>query len=1125
MPHAWRYTRASSTVVRRAGHARRPGLWLLGLGLVLAAAAAQATSPMRFDRLGLDAGLSELAVNVITQDSAGFLWVGTEDGLDRYDGYQFIHFTHDGGSLASLPNNFIADACFDISGSHWIATDGGGVVLHDPVAGRFVDLETIAGTAAAAGLERVRVLHASRRGQLWVGTRESGLAVLDRTTQEIHRFRHLPDDPDSLRDNSIQSLLEDRVGRLWIGTDSGVDVLDPTTDRIKHYLLSEALAPQGRHLRVRSLLEDSAGTIWIGSDAGLEKLEPASGVVTVFPATGDNAETLPRGSIEALYEDHEHRLWVGTSDGLARFDPARNSFDTYRNDPRDVTSLPDNHIVSLFEDRSGLLWVGTKFGGLAKWNPRTWSFGYHVADAAEGFASHNIISFAETHDGRLWIGTLGGGLTVRGTHKIVASGAQAPTPTLTFRANSPDSGLGDDRIMALMADHADNVWVGTMSGGLDRIAAGTLRVTRYVHDPSDTGSVGANGVMSLLEDSKGRVWVGTYGGGLSRLDPGTTAFRTYAAGTGHATYLSSNRITALAEDSVGRIWVGTDGGGLDILDPVTDKLMRFRHDPQDPHSLSSDTIYSLYIDPPGSVWIGTRGGGLNRVTAGARLALPLRFDTLTEADGLPNNTVYGVVPDAAGTVWLSTNHGLARLDPRSGQVSNYYRSHGLQADEFNFGAHGRTRGGLLLFGGANGYNAFDPLALQFNRMPPPVAVTRILKLGEPVHGYSGLDLRRPLHFGYRDDVITFEFAALDFAVPAANLFEYRLQGFDRGWLRMGPLHSATYTHLPGGHYSLQVRAANADGIWTPQPVEILLDVDPPPWKTVWAYLLYSLLTALLLFWVWSRQKRALARAAGYRRQLEHEVRLRTHELAERNEALQKANDMLEKASFCDPLTGLGNRRSLDRAMPGLIADLRRNAYADGTGSRLAVLLIDLDRLKPINDQYGHEAGDRLLIEVAAILKECARGSDKVVRWGGDEFVIVHPVCDLAGTADLAERIRFAVAKRQFQVRGAIRGRTSCSIGFSLYPFIPGDYPPLGWERSLSIADANLYRAKSFRNAWIGCCGTRMAAEAVDIETLAEHDLDAAERSRYVEVRRSEVATDETLELILRRSPANSPRRR
>jgi diguanylate cyclase (GGDEF)-like protein len=531
------------------------------------------------------------------------------------------------------------------------------------------------------------------------------------------------------------------------------------------------------------------------------------------------------------------------------------------------------------------------------------------------------------------------------------------------------------------------------------------------------------------------------------------------------------------------------------------------------HSLSSDTIYALYVTSD-TAWIGTRGGGLNRTTWNPDLNAPLRFETLTEANGLPNNTVYGVVPDSAGTLWLSTNHGLARLDPGSGKVSNYYRNHGLQADEFNFGAHGRTHDGLLLFGGVNGYNAFDPLNLQVNRSQPSVAITAILKLGRPMRVNAGDGPLKPLHFGYRDDMITFEFAALDFAVPTANLFEYRLQGFDRTWVRTGPLHSATYTHLPGGHYSLQVRAANADGVWNTRALEVPLDVDPPPWKTPWAYTSYSLLVALLIYWVWSRQKRALARAASYRNQLEREVQQRTHQLAERNQALQKANALLERASFCDPLTGLGNRRSLDHAMPGLIADLERNAWGDGSGSRLAVLLIDLDRLKPINDQYGHEAGDRLLIEVAAILKECARGSDEVVRWGGDEFVIVHPVCDLEGTAALAERIRLSVAKRRFQVGGTTPGRTSCSIGFTLYPFIPGAFPRLGWERALSIADANLYRAKSFRNAWIGCCGTRIAADAVDIEALAERDLDAAERNRYVEVRRSAPWGDETVELLL-----------
>jgi len=1085
--------------------------YCLAVLLALAAAAAPAASPMRFNRLGLDQGLSELAVNVIAQDPDGFLWIGTEDGLDRYDGYRFQHFTQDRANPASVPNNFIADIRFDSSGGLWLATDGGGVVRRDPQLGRFSRLESAVRGSKTGGLDHVRIVRIDSRGRVWIGTRDSGLALFDPATSTLRRFVHVARDPASLADNSVLAILEDRRGHVWIGTDAGVDVLEPNTGHIEHHLLSGLPRPQPGPLRTRALLEDSRGIIWIGTDAGLESFDPFKRQATTFASDADDPHSLPPASIEALYEDSEYRLWIGTADGLVRFDRESRVFETYRNDPRDVESLPDNHIVSIFEDRSGLLWVGTKFGGIAKWNPRSWSFGHHAAGAEEGFASHNIMSFTEDHDGRLWIGTFGGGLTAVSTHGRM----------LSFRANAPGpDGLGDDRVMALLTARDGSVWAGTMGGGLDRIQADSHRVTHYRHDPADPSSLAATGVMALLEDSKGRIWVGTYGGGLSWLDHGGTSFHTYPPDATDPTRFSNGRVTALAEDRSGRIWAGTDGGGLNVLDPNSGALIRLRHDATNPHSLSADTIYVLHVDATGdAVWVGTRGGGLDRVTMNSAENGAIAVSNLSEGNGLPNNTIYGILPDSAGRLWLSTNHGLACLDPHTGTVSSYHRSHGLQADEFNFGSHYRTRDGRLLFGGANGYNEFYPDRLQFNRSVPTVALTSLLKLGRPMPT-DAYGQRGPLHFGYEDDVITFEFAALDFVAPEANSFEYRLDGFDRAWIHAGTLRTATYTHLPGGQYVLHVRAANADGVWNMNGLTVPLDVDPPPWKTWPAYLLYALVAAILIHQAWLRQRRALARAADYRRQLEREVAYRTRQLADRNAALQRANSKLEEVSFTDALTSLGNRRSLAHEMPALIARIESNDWGNGDGSRLALLVVDLDHLKPINDEHGHEAGDRLLIEVAAILSECVRANDKVVRWGGDEFVVVYAVRDLDGAAALAERIRFTVSNRRFQLGGEVDGRTSCSIGFALYPFTPDK--PSRWEKVLSVADANLYRAKETRNAWVGCCGTPNGSGIGDLESLVERDLAAAERNRHVEVRRSDPTNGETVELLLRRpAPART----
>ncbi|HEV7715758.1 MAG TPA: diguanylate cyclase, partial [Steroidobacteraceae bacterium] len=642
------------------------------------------------------------------------------------------------------------------------------------------------------------------------------------------------------------------------------------------------------------------------------------------------------------------------------------------------------------------------------------------ASVDQGFASHNVMAFTEDHAGRLWVATFDGGITIidRATSRVTSLRRDAATP----------GSLSDDRVMALLTDREGFIWAGTMSGGLDRIDPETRAAKVFSHDAADPQSLGAPGVMSLFEDAAAGLWVGTYGGGLSLLNRATGKFQRYTADAADATKLASDRVTALAGDATGLLWVGTDGGGLHVLDPATGIFSRLRHDVRDSRTLSADTVYALHVDPHGTVWVGTRGGGLDRMFGSPRAPQSVHFTHLSEKNGLPNNTVYGIHSDGAGRLWISTNYGLAQVDPLSGRVRAFHRAHGLQGEEFNFGAHYVSHGGQMFFGGANGYNAFLPAALQSGAVPPPIVLTSATVLNRPAITGSAAQRLGELHLGYRDDIVTFEFAALDYAAPLANTFQYRLEGAESGWVDAGTRRSVTYANLGGGRYSLLVRAANADGVWSKAGASIAMAVDPPPWQSSWAYAAYGLIVAMLIVASWVAHRYKLEREARYSRTLEVQVRERTRELATHASALEQANRKLEEASFTDPLTGLGNRRSLKHMMPQMIASNPR-------GGRLALMVVDLDFLKPINDEHGHEAGDRVLISMSKILRDCMLRPDCVVRWGGDEFVMVHACDDLDAAAELAERVRSAVCSHRFRLAGSAHARTSCSIGFALYPFV------------------------------------------------------------------------------------------
>ena len=1062
--------------------------------LAVATRGIAAPLPVYVDRFDRDSGLSQLTVNAIAQDATGFLWVGTEDGFDRFDGYTFSHVPHEDGAAGGLSNHFVAHIARDARGALWLATDGGGVLRQDPLTGTFEPLAVRARHATDGGFARVRTLHFDRSGQLWIGTRDAGLARFNPQDRSITRFRHDAADASTLISDSLFSLLEDERGTLWIGTDSGLDALDAGSKSLRHQKL-----PVPRTALVRALLEDGAGSLWVGTTAGLVKLEGADHKPTFFTHDAADPRSLPANTVNALLEDSTGRLWVGTTGGLALFDRERARFDVYRHDTADARSLPDDDIFSLFEDRTGLLWIGTKFGGLAKWNPRTWSFGRRAANQEEGFASRNVMAFTEDRAGRTWVATFDGGITILDPRT-------ARTRTLRHDAALPGS-LSEDRVMALLTDHDGVVWAGTMSSGLNRFDPKTLNATVFRHRAADPRSLAAPGVMSLLEDSAHRLWVGTYGGGLSQFDRATQSFHQYPAVAADLTKLSSGRVTALVEDRMGLLWVGTDGGGLNALDMATGRFERFRHDPHNTDSLSADTVYSLHVDARGTLWIGTRGGGLDRLVGSGYEPHNVRFEHLTEKNGLANDTIYGIRSDATGQLWVSTNYGLARIDIDRHAVHSFHRAQGLQGEEFNFGAHYMSSTGTLFFGGTNGYNAFSPTGLQFNATPPPIVLTSLTILNKPTAlGALARAPKSALQLPWRDDVVTFEFAALDFSAPLANTFQYRLEGADQGWLNAGNRRTVTYAKLPAGSYSLRVRAANADGAWNSRGLAIPLTIEPPPWKSNWAYAVYLALAALLIAALWRVQRRRLEREAAYSKRLEVQVRERTRELAKHANALEHANLRLEEASYTDPLTGLGNRRSIRHTAPQMIAGLP-------PGGRLALMMIDLDSLKPINDDYGHDAGDRVLNAMGCILRDTIRGSDSVVRWGGDEFVIVHSCSDLEGAAALAERIRHTVANHRFVIANKLPVRTSCSIGFALHPFVRAVPDLLGWEDVLRIADGALYRAKSRRNAWVGWSGRRAVP---DLSERILADPDAAQIDNLIKVHSSDVASGETIEMLLQR---------
>ncbi len=1080
--------------------------FLIGLTSALTLAASPAfgleARNIRFRSITPEDGLSQSTVHAILQDREGFMWFGTQEGPNRYDGYEFKTFGPEVGDAGSKTLPIVRALHEDRSGVIWMGTDGG-LHRYDRATSTFVRYENDPTNPLSLSNNRIRVIFEDRDGGLWLGTEGGGLNRFDSATQTFTRFNHNPSNPTSLKSDYIRSLAQDRDGALWVGTEGGgLNRMDIVTGRFRHFIHD----PQNRSSLASDLVRvvyiDQDGTLWVGTgDAGLDRFDSATESFRHFRHNPRDSRSLASDWVRAIRQDSRGTLWVGTDGGLCEYRTETGNFNRYVHDPTDPVSLVENRVTTIYEDRAAVLWVGT-YSGVNSWNIGTGFFNHHKNDgsSANQVSGNLIQSFAESADDRaLWVAAYGNGLnrldrqSGRVTH---------------YRSKPNDEGsLADDRVMSLAVDREGIVWVGTIDSGLDRLDPRSGVFTHFKHDPANPNSLSRNAVTRIFEDQQGVLWVGTYKGGLNRMQRRSGEFIRYQHDSSNPTSLSNDRVLAITEGEDGVLWIGTDGGGLNRFDPEKGTFSHYRHDEADPASLSSDNVWVVHRDRMSRLWIGTQGAGLNRWEPSARQAHVGRFKRYDTRDGLPSAVINGILEDDSGNLWISTNRGISRFSPETEVFKNYDATDGLQSLEFNHGAFFRATDGEMFFGGSNGFNSFYPQLVRENPHPPEVALTAFLKFNQPVELGESVTEVREISLNHKDSVVAFEFAGLDYTAPEKNRYRYKLEGFDEDWIDAGRLRRATYTNLSPRSYTFRVMAANNDGVWNEDGLAVRVRMIPPPWRTWWAYGIYGLMVVGLLYAYARRQAQKLEREAEYNRNLQIEVDLRTQQLAQRNKELEAFNTKLEEASLTDSLTGFWNRRFLLQQIPKEIALVDRTyepSDADGKENRpsLLFLMFDLDGFKGLNDTYGHAAGDRVLIQVRQMLIDACRQSDTIIRWGGDEFLLVGRNADPETAENLAERIRSVMEEKKFDVGLEQTVHLSCSIGFAFYPFDAARPSFFSWEQVIGVADRALYVAKeSGRNIWAGILSTSRGRPA-DLFKRLNEDLETLVNEGIVDLRDS-----------------------
>jgi ligand-binding sensor domain-containing protein len=831
------------------------------LALLLGSQCLSGASP-DFERISLQQGLSQSVIEAIVQDRKGFLWFGTEDGLNRYDGYGFTVYRYQANNPRSLVYNEIKALHEDRSGVVWIGTFEGGLSRFDPAIEAFIGYRNDPSDPASLAANTVRSVLEDRGGNLWIGTQGGGLDRLDRATGKFTHHRHDPGNPSSLPHDDVRAILEDQGGVLWIGTyGGGLARYDREKGTFTRFRANPADPGSLSHELVTALLEDRSGNLWIGTyGRGLNALDRTTGRFHHHRAAG--AGTLSSDLIRALFEGSSGTLWIATDGGgLARLDPGTGAVESFRNDPLNPLSLSTDRVWSLLEDSSGILWIGTYGGGLNKLNVKGKRFQHFRNEPGNrNSINHNIVwSIREDRDGVLWIGTDAGGL----------NRFDRRTGEFHFFRHDPRNprSLSHDAVRVVFFDRNGVLWLGTNGGGLNRFDRATGTFQRFRHDPAEPGSLSHDELRTIFEDRAGNIWVGTYGGGLDRLDRQTGRFRHYRHDPANPQSLSSDYIRCVYEDSDGVLWIGTHGGGMNRFDPATGIFTTFRVNPADPASLSSDFVFDIHEDRAGVLWLATFGGGLDRFDRKTG-----RFTRYREADGLASDSTYGLLEDETGRLWISTTRGLSCFNPGTSSFHNYDTRDGLQSNEFNGGSLFRSSRGEMFFGGINGFNAFSPAEIVLNTQPPTVALTdlmlfnRSVRVGERVRGR--VILERPLAYtealtlSWRDDVIAVEFAALHYAAPEKNQYAYMLEGFSRAWIpARADRRVATFTGLPPGRYVLRVKATNADGIWNEEGVALTITITPPVWATWWFRLAVAALLSGLAVVAFRRRLRNV-RLAG-----------------------------------------------------------------------------------------------------------------------------------------------------------------------------------------------------------------------------------------------------------------------
>ncbi|MBC7722482.1 MAG: response regulator [Pedobacter sp.] len=814
---------------------------------------------IKFTYLTKEQGLSNSSLQSILQDSRGYMWFGTENGLNSYDGYKFTVYKNTPDVESSLTNNIVNQLFEDSKKQLWVGTNYG-FNIYNYRQNIFSQHLILLNDSNRIEGNSIKNFFEDHNGQIWIAT-GYGINLFDNNTQKLTHFSHNSKNNFNVNSDIISCFYEDKQQQLWIATDgNGIEVFSKNTGfKTLNNTLGNLTA--SKHMRISTIKSDSSGKIWVGTIGnGILVYDPTKNTIENYINDHSNSSSLSSNIIKNIMCDHAGNVWIATENGgINIWQPANKTFTHYQNDPKDPSSFSQQTASSIFEDNQKNIWIGTFKGGINLYCPNAYKFKNYTQGNLPGTLSYkDVKAFYEDDDGTIWIGTDGGGINVWDRKKNVFK---------QFRFNQNDkTSIGSDAILQIIKDHNGTIWVGTWGGGLNKYDRATKKFTRFLNNPKDSNSISSNNAWRIYEDKQGKLWIGTFYGGLNIFDPVTSKFSKIETAPDGQSHFLGNNVTAISPDSIGNLWFGTEDGRVNFLDIKTQKFINYFFDSYTP-------IRCIYKDKKNRIWVGTTGLYVFDPTK-------KKFNLYSTNPFLSKENIFSINEDRENNFWMGTGDGLIKLNPETKLLYRFTEADGLQGPEFSPLATLTTAPGEMLFGGFKGFNIFTPESIKTNKYLYPLYITDFQVFNKSITPENApnalkedVSVAKTITLNYNQSVFSIEYAALNY-VSTKTEYAYLLDGFDKNWNYVGHQRKATYTNLNPGTYTFHVKASDANGTWNTPSTSITIIITPPFWLTWWFKTLVTIaIIATLFIILYYRRKAELKIFLEKQREELHQLQL------------------------------------------------------------------------------------------------------------------------------------------------------------------------------------------------------------------------------------------------------------